>query len=532
MTMRIARPAVALAIATLLAGCGGGGVDLNITTIDNSVSGGGNDGSTSPCASYTDPLTGTVRRGSFDGQNCTYGPDFVSGTNPLKVDVTIPFITGVHIFQDKLFVGESIDNRTAGVAVPQDGQGPTLTIAPGSRLAWLDAADYLLINRGSRIIAEGTPTAPIVFTGFTDAVTGTAGPEDVQLWGGVVINGNGITNNCTDEQRANGTCAVVSEGQPTFYGGNNNAESSGVLRYVIIKHAGFEVAPDDELNGLTLNAVGSGTTIENIQIYSAYDDGIEFFGGAVNVRNAVLLYVKDDALDFSDGYVGTVENVLTIQPAQDGNWCIELDNVGAARSDLGQPFDTPPVTSPTVRNYTCITSNRIAGTHGDSAGYRIRQGGRVTIENSLVYGGYATAAGRVGTASNRCFRPESPTTLRDMQDSRAPNPLVSVKNTVFACEVLTSGSLPNGTSFANWLAGVGDYAFNTSNVSVTDPASANAALLVPGTYFTAPVLRDAAGNVIPTPAGGLGAVTQSDDWTSPWAFGLRLGNRAQPLWFE
>ncbi len=531
--MRDPRRVTALALAAVLAGCGGGGVDLNVTTIDNSTgNGGGDGGSSNPCASYTDPSSGAVRRGSFDGTNCTYGPEFVSGTNPLRVNLTIPFITGVHIFQDKLFVGESIDNRSAGVTVPQDGAGPTLTIAPGNRLAWLDAADYLLINRGSRLIAEGTPTAPIVFTGFTDAVTGTAGPEDVQLWGGVVINGNGITNNCTDEQRTGGTCAVVSEGQPTFYGGNNNAESSGSLKYVIIKHAGFEVAPDDELNGLTLNAVGSGTTIENVEIYSAYDDGIEMFGGAVNVTNAVLLYVKDDSLDFSDGYVGTVENVLTIQPFEDGNWCIELDNIGAARSDTDQPFDTPPVTSPTVRNYTCITSNRLAGTHGDSAGYRIRQGGRGTIENSLVFGGYATAEGRVGTAGNRCFRPESSTTLRDMQDSRAPDPLVSVTNTVFACEVLTSGSLPNGTTFANWLAGVGDYAFNVGNVSVTDPANANVALLVPGSYFTATTLRDAAGNTIPTPAGGLGAVTQADDWTNPWAFGLRAGNRAQPLWFE
>jgi hypothetical protein len=531
--MRAAQTLPLVAATLLIAACGGGGVDLNITTIDNSTStGGGDGGSSSPCAAYTDPDSGSVRRGSFDGQNCTYGPDFVSGTNPLKVNVTIPFITGVHIFQDKLFVGDNVDNRNPGVTVLQDGQGPTLTIAAGNRIAFLDAADYLLINRGSRIIAEGTPTAPITFTGFTDAVTGTAGPEDVQLWGGVVINGNGITNNCTDEQRANGTCAVVSEGQPTFYGGNNNAENSGVLRYVVIKHAGFEVAPDDELNGLTLNAVGSGTTIENVQIYSAYDDGIEFFGGAVNVKNAVLLYVKDDSLDFSDGYVGTVENVLTIQPAQDGNWCIELDNIGAARSDLGQPFDVPPVTSPTIRNYTCITSNRIAGTHGDSAGYRIRQGGRATIANSLVYGGYATAAGRVGTAANRCFRPESPTTLRDMQDSRAPEPLVSVSNTVFACEVLTSGSLPDGTTFASWLAGVGDYGFNAGNVSITAPSDASVSLLVPGTFYTATVLRDAAGNVIPLPPGGLGAVTQADDWTSPWAFGLRPGNRAQPLWFQ
>jgi hypothetical protein len=519
-----------------VAACEGGGVELNTSTVDNSVDnstsnvvGGG--GSTNPCAKYTD-LGGVERSGSFDGRNCFYGADFVGGNNPLRVDVTIPFISGVHIFEDKLFVGESVDNRNPGVAVPQDGEGPTLTIQAGNTLAWTDAADYLLVNRGSRIIANGSATAPITLTGFTDAVTGTAGPEDVQLWGGFVINGNGITNNCTDQQRTDGTCAVVSEGQPTFYGGNNNAESSGELRYVVVKHAGFEVAPDDELNGLTLNAVGAGTVMENVQVYSTYDDGFEWFGGAASIKNAIAIYVRDDSLDFSDGYVGTVDTALAIQSFNDGNWCIELDNIGSSRSDAGQPFDLPPVTAPTVNNYTCIVSNSPTGTHGAAAGFRIRQGGRVNIENSLVYSGYANKLGQVGNSNNRCFRPESSTTLRDMETSTAANELVSVKNTVFGCEVVTSGALPGGTTFVDWLSGAGAYAFNSGNTLISDVGNANVVLLEPGTFYTAPALRDAAGNPIATPAGGLGGVTRSDDWTRPWAYGLRAGNRGQPLWFE
>lgn len=519
-----------------VAACEGGGVDLNVSTVDNSVDnstsnviGGG--GSTNPCAKYTD-LGGVERTGTFDGRNCIYGSDFVGGNNPLRVDVTIPFISGVHIFEDKLFVGESIDNRAPGVSVPQDGQGPTLTVQAGNTLAWTDAADYLLINRGSRIIARGSPTAPITFTGFTDAVTGTAGPEDVQLWGGVVINGNGITNNCTDQQRADGTCAVVSEGQPTFYGGNNNAESSGEMRYVVVKHAGFEVATDDELNGLTLNAVGAGTVLDHVQVYSTYDDGFEWFGGAASISNAIAVYVKDDSLDFSDGYSGTVDTALAIHSQRDSNWCIELDNIGASRSDAGQPFDLAPVTAPTVRNFTCIVSNMRGGTHGDSAGYRIRQGGRVNIENSLVYSGFANRLGAVGTANNRCFRPESPTTLRDMEASTAASQLVSVKDTVLACEIVTSGALPGGTTVVDWLSGAGAYGFNSGNTLISDVGNANVVLLEPGTFYTAPALRDAAGNAIPTPAGGLGGVTRANDWTRPWAYGLRAGNRGQPLWFE
>jgi len=272
--------------------------------------------------------------------------------------------------------------------------------------------------------------------------------------------------------------------------------------------------------------------LDHVQVYSTYDDGFEWFGGAASITNAIAIYVKDDSLDFSDGYVGTVDTALAIHSQRDSNWCIELDNIGASRSDAGQPFDLAPVTAPTVRNFTCIVSNMRGGTHGDSAGYRIRQGGRVNIENSLVYSGFANKLAQVGTANNRCFRPESPTTLRDMEASTAANPLVSVKNSVFACEIVTSGTLPGGTTFVDWLSGAGAFAFNSGNSLISDVGNANVVLLEPGTFYTAPALRDAAGNPISTPAGGLGGVTRADDWTRPWAYGLRAGNRGQPLWFE
>ena len=112
-------------------------------------------------------------RGSFDGTNCIYGSGFVGAANPLLVDLTIPFITGNHIFQDSLFVGQNVNT---GVAL-QEGEGPTLTIAAGNTLVFQDAFDYVLVNRGSQIIANGSPTSPITFTSFTDAITGTAGGE-------------------------------------------------------------------------------------------------------------------------------------------------------------------------------------------------------------------------------------------------------------------------------------------------------------------------------------------------------------------
>lgn len=525
-----------------LAGCDSGGVELNVETTDNSVdnsttTGGG--GQDNPCANYTNPTTNTVVRGSFDGTNCTYNASFVGVGNPLTVDLTIPFISGVHIFQDSLFVGQNV----ATGAAPQAGNdpntagaGPVLTIQAGNTLAFSDAGDYVLINRGAKIIAQGSPTAPITFTGFTDAVTQTAGPEDVQLWGGLVINGNGITNNCTDAERGANQCHVVSEGQPSNYGGSNNSESSGILRYVVVKHAGFEVAPDDELNGITFNAVGSGTVVENVQVYSAYDDGMEFFGGAVNISNAVLMYVRDDSLDFSDGYVGTIDSALVIQAANDGNSCIELDNIGSSRSDAGQPFDTAPVTVPTVRNMTCIMSRRQGGTHGNSQGIIVRQGGRLLLEDSILDTRYAISVlSRASATDTPCYRIQSSTGLTDGVAG-----LTQVDGTIVSCPNPAPGAFANGDTFLSWIGGANpsaagqNYSFNALNTVITDPANANVSVLTIGTFYTATTLTDAAAAAIPAlPSGrAYGAVRANSDWTAPWAYGIRPSNRGQALWYE
>ncbi|MEE4300813.1 MAG: hypothetical protein V2J24_15345, partial [Pseudomonadales bacterium] len=277
----IRKLSLAVASAALLAGCGGGDINLTPTNIDNSVDNsvaGGGGGSSNPCAQYVD-VGGTTLQGNFDGQNCTYGSDFVGVGNPITVDLTIPFISGVHIFEDSLFIGENVDTGPA----PAEGQGATVTVRGGNTLAFLDSQDYVLVNRGSQLVAAGSAAAPITFTAFSDAVLGTAGPEDVSLWGGIQLNGNGITNNCTDAERAADQCNVLTEGQPSNYGGDTNTESSGVLSYVVTKHSGFEVAPGDELNGITFNAIGSGTQVDHVEVYSTFDDGLEWFGSAVAV---------------------------------------------------------------------------------------------------------------------------------------------------------------------------------------------------------------------------------------------------------
>ncbi len=527
-TIRIALAGLAM---VGLAACDGGGVDLNVSntdnSVDNSTGGGDGGGSSNPCASYIPDGSATAVRGSFDGTNCIYGSGFVGDNNPLLVDVTIPFITGKHIFQDSLFVGQNVNTGAA----PQEGEGPTLTIAAGNTLVFQDAFDYVLINRGSQITANGTAAAPITLTSFTDAITGSATANDVQQWGGLVINGNGITNNCSDGERAGNLCHVVSEGQPSNYGGSNNDESSGSLQYVVVKHTGFEVAPGNELNGITFNAVGSGTVVNNVQVYSTYDDGFEFFGGAVNATNLIALYVRDDSFDFADGYIGTIENALAIHFPTDGNRCVEHDNIGAARSDIGVPLDTAPLTQVTIRNMTCITSNSDVNTHGDSEGVLVRQGGQLTMENSIVYAGYGTSVNAL--ASNECLEVESSVSLA----FAAANDAFTQTGNVLACQEAVKGTLANGDALTQWFLGANpstngaNYSFNTGNFIIMDPANANTQVLVPGTFFTAPAIVDEVGTTLIADASGLGAVQEGDDWTAPWAFGLSPSNTDVPLWF-
>jgi hypothetical protein len=525
-------------LTAVLAACSSGDITLAPTNVDASTTtGGGGGGQTNPCASYA--VSGVTVQGSFDGSNCTYDANFVSETNPLTVDVTIPFFSGVHIFQASLFVGQDVSSGAA----PASGAGPTLTIAAGNRIAFTDSGDYLLLTRGSQIIADGSPSAPITFTSFTDAVSGTAGPYDVQLWGGIVINGNGITNTCTDAQRTSNSCHVESEGRPSFYGGNDNADNSGILRYVVIKHAGFEVAPGDELNGLSLNAVGSGTVIENLEIYSAYDDGVEFFGGAVNISNLVALYVRDDSIDFSDGWSGTIDNALVLHSPTDGNRCIEGDNVASTR--IGGGASQTPITRPTIRHMTCIPSNFDVGTHGDSEGPVIRYGARMVLADSVIYGGLATT--KLGFNSNECF--ELDRDLNDDTANAAAAGETTMNRTVIACQEPTSDTLVNGDTGVQWITNTGaaSYAFNTFNAVITDAANANVRVLQPNSFFsfdgdtaaaTVTIVDAAAANVVigsagdPVTGGYIGAVRATANWTASWTYGLNAGNRGIAPWWE
>ncbi|PKP34274.1 MAG: hypothetical protein CVU00_07645 [Bacteroidetes bacterium HGW-Bacteroidetes-17] len=212
--------------------------------------------------------------------------------------------------------------------------GVTLTIQPGvivKGAAGSDAnATALIIAQGGKINAVGTATQPIIFTSVADQIepgqiaSPNLNPTLNGLWGGLIVLGKAHIS----YKNANGDSQTASiEGIPAndpngIYGGTLDADNSGVIKYISIRHGGTNIGEGNEINGLTLGGVGSGTVIENVEVISNQDDGIEFFGGTVNVKNALLWNIGDDALDTDQAFAGTVDNFVIINP---GDECFELD---------------------------------------------------------------------------------------------------------------------------------------------------------------------------------------------------------------
>jgi hypothetical protein len=192
-------------------------------------------------------------------------------------------------------------------------------------------------------------------------------------WGGVVINGSAQCN-----LAANNDC--VSEGGGGFFGGNDNADGSGVLRYVRIEFVGYEVSLGNELNGLTLNGVGSGTTIEFIQVHQGLDDGIEWFGGTVNAKNLIVTGASDDSFDYCCGFAGKGQFWIAVQDPDDSDTGFEIDNNETDNDAL-------PRVNPTVFNVTLIGKGPTGGTAGESTqGILYRRGAWGTLRNFIVTG--------------------------------------------------------------------------------------------------------------------------------------------------
>ncbi len=561
--MQAYRLLAVISVGALLAACESGDINITPTTIDNSVDnsvgGGTGFGADEECAAFV--RGGVEIRGSADGNgNCTYDSTFVGPKNNLTEDLLIPALPngGAHIFSSSLFVGETFRTQAdlANAGITQGGDGPTLTIAAGATLAFQTNKDFIIVNRGSRIIADGTADAPITFTSVSD-INGTVGPEDVQQWGGIVINGFGVSNKCSYVGTrgdagfaiAPGTeCSIEAEGSAgddeSQYGGANDADDSGILRYVVVKHTGATVGNGDELNGISFGGVGSSTVIDNLQVYSTFDDGVEMFGGSVNINNLVAVYVRDDAIDIDEGYNGTITNALVIQSASDGNHCIESDGLGSY-SSLDQAtiddFIARDLNSaPTINNLTCILSGHGAGTHDPSAGWRLREGIHPVINDSLVIASFA-ANDQTSGSDNYCLRIDNAET-----QAAAVNGDLQLNSVIFSCQENAKGNAIGtfadeqlwAESEGNQFANVADGTTKDASVSIdTDLQLVADGAKVFSLSWDTSLVDGAAPIATTTPTSGnasdyLGGVIESNDWTSPWAYGIDPDNRGQALWFE
>ncbi len=261
------------------------------------------------------------------------------------------------------------------VTVGGDNVDPgTLHIESGTTIIGDNPTDFLVVSRGSQILANGTRNAPITFTAVDDVNGDIANPETTQgLWGGLVINGNAPINDCP-QGATGGTAQCTKEGEANsgLFGGADPNDSSGRLHYVVVKFAGSNVDPENQLNGIAFQGVGDGTEVDYIEVYNNLDDGVEFFGGTVDATHVVLVGNADDSLDWTDGWTGSIQYLHIEQTEGAGDHLIEADN-------REQAEQATPISEPTIANATMVGNST-------ERALRLRRGTGVHLYNTLVSG--------------------------------------------------------------------------------------------------------------------------------------------------
>lgn len=265
----------------------------------------------------------------------------------------------------------------------------TLTIDPGVIIYGENGAEpaWLAVNRGNQINAVGTASAPIIFTSRQNVV-GTNDDNSQGQWGGVVLLGRGKVTDCNYGSAAAGTCERDTEGSvnKAVFGGNDNAYNAGTMKYVQIRYSGYILSNGKELQSLTAEGVGTGTTLDYFQSVNSSDDGAEFFGGAVNFKHYIAVNADDDSLDVDTGLQGNFQYGLLLQRSGSGDAMVEADSNGAEA-------DTPRQKT-TIANFTMVQPASSSNNESnDLASLLIRGNADVTLVNDVI-----------NTPNNECLR--------------------------------------------------------------------------------------------------------------------------------
>ena len=247
--------------------------------------------------------------------------------------------------------------------------GATLNVESGVKIIaqYDDRVDFILIEQGGKINAQGTAESPIVMT---------SSKEEPGAWGGIHICGKAHTN-------AEGGKGSSEIGGAT-YGGSDDVDNSGVLKYIRVEYTGYAFDEEHEANGISFYGVGNGTMVENCEAYKGSDDGFEFFGGSVNIKNMVVVSCSDDSFDWTEGWNGKGENLVAFQEAEstlgyDCDCLIEADN-------NENNYSATPVSHPVLKNLILM------GNGGSKQGVRLRRGTEVEIDNAQIGGKGLTLA--------------------------------------------------------------------------------------------------------------------------------------------
>ena len=348
--------------------------------------------------------------------------------------------------------------------------GAVLRIPAGVKIVAKNDAtiDYIMVEKGGKIEAIGTADAPIVMTSEV---------ENPGSWGGLHICGNAQIN------ITGGT--ATSEIGDSPYGGNDDTDNSGILKYVIIKNAGQKLDEEHEANGFSFYGVGSGTTVDYVAAIGGNDDGYEFFGGAVNLKHAISINNSDDSFDWTEGWRGKAQFLVAYQEAAatltyDCDRLMECDNYSKGITNI-------PVAHPTIGNVTFVGNNSTAKT----SGVTFRAGTQISLYNAII------------TGKEQIINVETTPTKTALQDGTSILNYIHAKGSFV--EKLVNGEAPIYTE-ALFLA-ADNHNTLTATVALTDNGS--------GAYVgTAAGGNDLSSDPFFTSTDYSGAVKSNADWTS------------------
>ncbi|MFI1744515.1 multidrug transporter [Thalassobellus sediminis] len=329
-------------------------------------------------------------------------------------------------------------NKTYTISGPVIlADGANLIIGEGVTIkAVATGADvYIAISQGAQIIANGTAANPIVMT------SGSANPAAGQ-WGGLILLGKAPINSVT------GSATSTSEIGSLPYGGTDASDSSGILRYVRVEYSGGAADGSSENNGISFYGVGAGTTVDYIQAYEGADDGVEFFGGTVEVNHVAVINCQDDSIDWTEGFSGSVTNAY-VKHGADHDKAFECDGYN---TDIGNLSSPKFWSKPTVKDVTLVGLGNTAGTEA----IRLRAGTQGLFDNILIQG-FEEGFDLDGDAGASSDNPTGTGVINgdlDVTNVTFTDVTTKMKNdtgeTFTEADFISGDGLATGTDYATW----------------------------------------------------------------------------------